>query len=124
MRRTVRLRIYITENGCAAEDYINPEGAVEDPERIEYLRGHLEAAWRAIRDGVNLAGYFHWSLLDNFEWAWGYQKRFGLVFTDFATQRRIPKRSAELYRRVATSNELPAGEDDLAESAPDATCGR
>ena len=107
--------IYITENGCAAEDYINPEGAVEDTERIEYLRGHLDAAWRAIRDGVNLAGYFHWSLLDNFEWAWGYQKRFGLVFTDFATQRRIPKRSAELYRRVATSNELPAREDDLAE---------
>jgi beta-glucosidase len=100
--------IYITENGCAAEDYVTPEGVVEDTERIEYLCGHLDAAWRAIRDGVNLAGYFHWSLLDNFEWAWGYQKRFGLVFTDFATQRRTPKRSAEVYARIATSNALPA----------------
>jgi beta-glucosidase len=103
--------LYVTENGCAAEDYINPEGVVEDTERSEYLRGHLDAAWRAIRDGVNLAGYFHWSLLDNFEWAWGYQKRFGLVFVDFATQRRIPKRSAELYRQIATSNELSVLEE-------------
>ena len=79
--------------------------------------GHLDAAWRAIRDGVKLAGYFHWSLLDNFEWAWGYQKRFGLVFVDFETQRRIPKRSADLYREIATSNELPRLEAE-AEAAP------
>ncbi|HXR13931.1 MAG TPA: GH1 family beta-glucosidase [Solirubrobacteraceae bacterium] len=100
--------LYITENGCAAEDYVNPDGVVDDFERVEYLRGHLDAAWRALRDGVNLAGYFHWSLLDNFEWAWGYQKRFGLVFVDFATQRRIPKRSAEVYGEVARRNELGA----------------
>ena len=99
--------LYVTENGCAAEDYVNPEGAIDDFERVEYLRVHLDASWRAIRDGINLAGYFHWSLLDNFEWAWGYQKRFGLVFVDFETQRRIPKRSAELYRQIATTNELP-----------------
>lgn len=99
---------YITENGCAAEDYINPDGRVDDIERVEYLRGHLDAAWRAIRDGVNLAGYFHWSLLDNFEWAWGYQKRFGLVFVEFETQRRIPKRSAEVYREIANANALGA----------------
>jgi beta-glucosidase len=99
--------LYITENGCAAEDYVNQQGEVDDFERVEYLRSHLDAAWRAIRDGANLAGYFHWSLLDNFEWAWGYQKRFGLVFVDFETQRRIPKRSAGFYGRVAATNELP-----------------
>ncbi|HZL55052.1 MAG TPA: family 1 glycosylhydrolase, partial [Solirubrobacteraceae bacterium] len=79
-------------------------------ERVDYLRGHLDAAWRAIRDGVNLAGYFHWSLLDNFEWAWGYQKRFGLIFVDFETQRRIPKRSAEVYGEIAKTNALGAQE--------------
>jgi beta-glucosidase len=107
---SAELPLYITENGCAAEDYINPDGRADDVERVEYLRGHLDAAWRAIRDGVNLAGYFHWSLLDNFEWAWGYQKRFGLVFVDFETQRRIPKRSAEVYREIATANALGAEE--------------
>jgi beta-glucosidase len=99
-------RIYITENGCAAEDYIDPNGNVNDVERVEYLRGHLAAAWRAIQDGVPLDGYFHWSLLDNFEWAWGYQKRFGLVFIDYGSQRRIPKQSAAVYREVAVTNEL------------------
>jgi len=103
------LPLYVTENGCAAEDYVNPEGRVEDIERVEFLHVHLEAAWRAIRDGVPLAGYFHWSLLDNFEWAWGYQKRFGLVFVDFDTQRRIPKRSAGYYGAVARANALPTG---------------
>ena len=106
-------RIYITENGCAAEDYIDPNGIVNDVERVEYLRGHLAAAWRAIEDGAPLDGYFHWSLLDNFEWAWGYQKRFGLVFVEYGTQRRIPKRSASVYRDVAQTNELSA------ESVPD-----
>jgi beta-glucosidase len=99
--------IYITENGCAAEDYVNPEGSVEDVERIEYLHGHLAAAWRAIQAGVPLAGYFHWSVYDNFEWGWGYQKRFGLVFVEFESQRRIPKRSASFYRQVMSANELP-----------------
>ena len=96
-------------NGCAAEDYVTPEGRVNDFERISTSR-HLDAAWRAIQDGVKLAGYFHWSLLDNFEWAWGYQKRFGLVFADFRTQRRIPKRSASFYAGIAArANALPAG---------------
>jgi beta-glucosidase len=100
--------LYVTENGCAAEDYVTPEGVVDDFERVEYLHGHLAAAWRAIQDGVPLAGYFYWSLHDNFEWAWGYQKRFGLVFVEYDTQRRIPKRSASFYQRVAGTNELPA----------------
>jgi beta-glucosidase len=100
--------LYVTENGCAAEDYVTPEGVVDDFERVEYLHGHLAAAWRAIQDGVPLAGYFYWSLHDNFEWAWGYQKRFGLVFVEYETQRRILKRSASFYQRVAATNELPA----------------
>jgi beta-glucosidase len=102
------LSLYITENGRASEDYVDPQGEVHDPERIRYLQEHLEAAARAIKDGVNLAGYFVWSLLDNFEWGWGYQKRFGIVFVDFGTQRRIPKSSAAFYSQVARANAVPA----------------
>jgi beta-glucosidase len=102
------LPLYITENGCAAEDYVNPLGEVNDSERVSYLHQHLEAAARAIRDGASLAGYFVWSLLDNFEWGWGYQKRFGIVFVDFGTQRRIPKSSARFYSEVVRANAVPA----------------
>jgi beta-glucosidase len=101
------LALYVTENGCAAEDYLTPEGAVHDTARIRYLHEHLAAAARAIRDGANLAGYYVWSLLDNFEWGWGYQKRFGIVFVDFATQQRIPKQSAEFYAGVVRANAVP-----------------
>jgi beta-glucosidase len=102
------LPLYITENGRAAEDYVNPQGEVDDIERVRYLHTHLEAAARAIKGGVNLAGYFVWSLLDNFEWAFGYQKRFGIVFVDFGTQRRIPKSSARFYSGVARANAVPS----------------
>ena len=101
------LPLYITENGCAAEDYINPDGEVYDLERIKFLHLHLEAAARAIRDGATLAGYYVWSLLDNFEWAYGYQKRFGIVYVDFATQTRIPKASSAFYAGVARENAVP-----------------
>jgi beta-glucosidase len=101
------LPLYITENGCAAEDYVSPEGAVNDLERVSYLHKHLEASARAARDGANLAGYFVWSLLDNFEWGWGYQKRFGIVFVDYATQRRIPKASASFYSQIVKANAVP-----------------
>jgi beta-glucosidase len=101
------LPLYVTENGCAAEDYVNPDGEVNDLERVRYLHTHLEAAARAIKDGANLAGYYVWSLLDNFEWAWGYQKRFGIVFVDFGTQRRIPKASAAFYANVVRANAIP-----------------
>ncbi len=101
------LPLYITENGCAAEDYVNPDGVVHDPERVRYLRQHLTAAARAISDGASLAGYFVWSLLDNFEWGFGYQKRFGIVFVDFGTQQRIPKSSARFYTEVVRSNSVP-----------------
>ena len=101
------LPLYITENGRASEDYVNPDGAVHDPERVRYLHQHLSAAARAINDGANLAGYFVWSLLDNFEWGWGYQRRFGIMFVDFGTQRRIPKTSASFYAEVVRANAVP-----------------
>jgi beta-glucosidase len=101
------LALYVTENGCAAEDYVTPEGVVVDSARIRYLHEHLDAVARASRDGANVAGYFVWSLLDNFEWGWGYQKRFGIVFVDFGTQRRIPKQSAHFYASVVRANAVP-----------------
>jgi len=107
-REAPGLPLYITENGCAADDYVDPEGRVNDFERVDYLEGHLDAAWHAIEDGVNLAGYFPWSLMDNFEWARGYQCRFGLYYVDFGTQRRLPKKSAAFYAEVARSNSLPS----------------
>jgi beta-glucosidase len=102
------LPLYITENGCAAEDYVNPDGEVNDLERIKFLHLHLQAAARAARDGASLAGYYVWSLLDNFEWAYGYQKRFGIVYVDFATQQRIPKASSAFMAKVAGENAIPA----------------
>jgi beta-glucosidase len=103
------LPLYVTENGSAWYDYVTQDGTVEDYERLEYLRDHLAALHAAISDGVNLRGYFAWSLLDNFEWAEGYAKRFGLVFVDFGTQKRILKHSGEFYASVAQANALPAG---------------
>jgi beta-glucosidase len=111
------LPLYITENGCACEDYLNPAGTVDDYDRIAYIHSHLEAALQAIAEGVNVAGYFHWSLMDNFEWAEGYRRRFGLHYVEFDSGRRIAKRSAQFYRRLARTGELPALADLL---APDA----
>ncbi len=118
-REAPGLPLYITENGCAADDYVDPEGRINDYSRVEYLHGHFDAAWRAIRDGVNLAGYFVWSLLDNFEWARGYQRRFGLHFVDFGTQQRIPKASAGYYSVVARTNALspPSGNGPVPNSS-------
>jgi len=101
------LPLYITENGSAWYDYVTQDGTVEDYERLQYLRDHLVALHAAIADGVNLRGYFAWSLLDNFEWAEGYAKRFGLVFVDFGTQKRIVKRSGEFYAAVTRANAVP-----------------
>jgi beta-glucosidase len=99
-------RLYITENGAAYATGPDADGRVRDTKRVHYLRTHLEASLNAIEQGVPLGGYFAWSLLDNFEWAFGYQKRFGLVFVDYATQKRIPKDSAHLYRAVVARNSL------------------
>ena len=98
--------LYVTENGAAFDDEIGPDGTVDDPDRVAYFDSHLRACHRAIAAGVPLRGYFAWSLLDNFEWAFGYAKRFGLVFVDYRTQRRIPKTSARFYADVISRNEL------------------
>jgi len=92
------LEIWITENGAAFDDEALVDGVVEDPSRVAYLSTHLDALRRAVADGVNVARYHAWSLLDNFEWEHGYDKRFGIVRVDYATQERIPKRSALWYR--------------------------
>ncbi|MGR6975055.1 GH1 family beta-glucosidase [Streptomyces cynarae] len=99
--------LLITENGAAYDDYADPTGAVHDPERITYLRSHLQAVHRAMAAGADVRGYFLWSLLDNFEWAYGYSKRFGIVHVDFATQRRTPKDSALWYADVVAQGRLP-----------------
>jgi beta-glucosidase len=97
--------LYVTENGAAFQDACIG-GKVADPDRIAYLKGHFEAAHRAIQNGVNLKGYYVWSLLDNFEWAHGYSKRFGVIYTDYPTQNRIWKDSARWYREVIANNGL------------------
>lgn len=101
-------KIYITENGAGYGDGPDANGQVHDIHRLNYYKGHLRAAWRAIQAGIPLAGYFAWSLMDNFEWAKGYEKRFGLVWVDYETQQRIPKDSAIWYSRVIANNALDA----------------
>jgi beta-glucosidase len=98
--------ILITENGCAINDTVDRDGLVRDPRRIEYLRTHLAAVEQAIDRGVDVRGYFAWSLLDNFEWAEGYAPRFGITYVDYASQRRIPKESARWYADVIGRNGL------------------
>ncbi len=98
------LPLYITENGAAFDDVLLPNGSIDDRPRVEYVHGHLKAARQAIDAGINLRGYFVWSLLDNFEWQAGYSKRFGIVYVDFDTQRRIPKASARWYSHVVQTN--------------------
>ncbi|MEV8097484.1 GH1 family beta-glucosidase [Kitasatospora sp. NPDC085879] len=93
-------RIYITENGSAYRDTVTADGRIEDTERTAYLEGHLAACARAVAKGAPLAGYFAWSLLDNFEWAYGYDKRFGLVHVDYDTQQRTVKASGERYAEI------------------------
>jgi beta-glucosidase len=88
------LPLYITENGAAYEDSVGPEGDILDPERVDYLEKHFAAARDAVQEGLPLRGYFLWTLMDNFEWAWGYSRRFGIVYVDYETQERIPKQSA------------------------------
>ncbi len=98
--------LYVTESGAAFYDYVNPTDRVTDTERIAYLDVHFRAAHQALAQGVDLRGYFVWSYLDNFEWAMGYAQRYGLVFIEFGTQRRIPKQSALWYRQVIQRNAL------------------
>ncbi|WP_026485582.1 GH1 family beta-glucosidase [Caldanaerobius polysaccharolyticus] len=97
--------IYITENGAAFKDVVE-NNSVDDSDRLNYLKMHFEKAAEAIRDGVKLKGYFVWSLMDNFEWAHGYSKRFGLIYVDYETQKRIWKKSALWYKDVIANNSL------------------
>ena len=90
--------LYVTENGAAYDDLVGPDGTVDDPERVSYLDGHLRAVRQAMDEGVDVRGYFCWSLLDNFEWAEGFSKRFGVVHVDFDTLVRTPKASYAWYR--------------------------
>jgi len=103
------LPLYITENGAAFADSVGPDGEVHDPDRIAYFDAHLRACHDAIRSGVPLKGYFAWSLMDNFEWAWGYTRRFGLVYVHYPTQQRILKASGRWYADVARRHGLSAG---------------
>jgi len=98
------LPLFITENGLANADWVSLDGVVHDPQRIDFTRRYLLALERAIADGVDMRGYFHWSLMDNFEWANGYRERFGLIFVDYPTQRRVLKDSARWYAEVIASN--------------------
>jgi beta-glucosidase len=101
------LPLYVTENGAAFPDELI-DGRVDDRDRVAYLDAHLRACHEAIGSGVPLKGYFAWSLLDNFEWSWGYSKRFGITYVDYETQARIPKRSARWYAEVIRRNRLVA----------------
>ena len=109
-REWTDLPLWITESGIALHDYVGPDGRCHDPERIDYYDRHFRAAGRAIDDGVPLHGYIVWSLMDNFEWAAGYRLRFGLVYVDYATQRRLPKSSAEWFGEVVAGNAVPTRE--------------
>jgi beta-glucosidase len=91
------LPLYITENGAAYEDVVKADGTIDDDERLEYFRSHLGSCSSAIQQGIPLKGYFAWSLMDNFEWAWGYSRRFGLVHVDYETQQRTVKKSGRWF---------------------------
>jgi len=98
--------IYITENGTSSADTVAPDGHIYDTDRVMFLRSYLTQLQRAIADGTPIQGYFLWSLLDNFEWNDGYEKRFGITYVDFATEKRTPKLSAEFYRNVMANNRV------------------
>jgi beta-glucosidase len=98
--------IHITENGAAFVDHVGEDGEVDDPSRVSYYEQHLEQVHRAIEAGVPVKGYFAWSLMDNFEWGFGYSKRFGMIHIDYQTQKRTLKSSAKWYRKAAQRNAI------------------
>ena len=100
-------RIIVTENGTATHEIRSLNGEVEDPQRVDYLQRHLEKMHLAIEDGAPVAGYMLWAFSDNFEWAFGYNSRFGLVYVDFETQKRTVKRSGRWYADVISKNAIP-----------------
>ena len=98
--------LYVTENGSAWDDVIAADGEVHDAQRVDFLERHLEAVAQAITEGADVRGYFAWSLMDNFEWAWGYEKRFGIVYVDYATQERIVKDSGKQFAAIAEASRI------------------
>ena len=102
------VRLFVTENGAAYDDEVSPDGAVHDVERTGFLLSHLSSNLDAIDEGTPVHGYFYWSILDNFEWAWGYDKRFGIVRVDYETQERTIKDSGLAYQAVIRDRALPA----------------
>jgi beta-glucosidase len=109
-RRYGNVPLHVTENGAAFYDPPVADGPlVEDPLRVGYLAAHIGAVRRAIAEGVDVRGYFVWSLLDNLQWVQGYRKRFGIVHVDFATQKRTPKASARFYAEVIRTNGSSVG---------------
>ena len=101
--------LHVTENGAAYDDEADETGFVDDQDRVSYVRSHLASVLDALDAGVPVQGYFYWSFLDNFEWAWGYAKRFGIVRVDYDTQVRTPKASALDLARIISTRELPSG---------------
>jgi beta-glucosidase len=98
------LPIVVTENGLANADWVAEDGGVHDPQRIDYTSRHLRQLKRAVEDGVPVQGYFHWAIMDNFEWSEGFRQRFGLIHVDYPSGKRIPKDSAHWYKRVIEMN--------------------
>ena len=103
LQERYQLPIYVTENGVATQDWVHADGTVPDLGRIDYLTRYLSELQRCVSEGVDVRGYFHWTLLDNFEWDQGYSKRFGLVYVDFETQERIPKSSYAWFKKLIES---------------------
>ena len=98
-------KVYITENGFSCADYLFSDGKIHDTYRTEYLKTYLHQLLRAASDGgTKVAGYFHWSLMDNFEWAEGYKQRFGLIYVDFETLKRTPKDCFYEYKKIISEN--------------------
>ena len=98
--------IYITENGAAFPDFITADGEVDDQDRLSYIKRHLDMVLKAVEIGVPVKGYFVWSMMDNFEWAHGYSKRFGIVYVDYKTQKRIIKSSGKWYQKFIRENSV------------------
>ena len=96
--------VIITENGMSSSDWVSMDGKVHDGPRVDFLHRYLLALRRSAEDGTDVAGYFQWSLMDNFEWFFGYSKRFGIVYVDYETQKRVLKDSAYLFKDVIASN--------------------
>jgi beta-glucosidase len=97
---------YITENGLSCNDRVYLDGKVHDLDRIDFLTRYLQNLCKAVKNGADIRGYFHWSLTDNFEWCDGYKERFGLIYVDYRSQQRIPKDSYKWYAEVIRSGEV------------------